>query len=119
MSEAHPGQRAGQGDPSWRKGRPASSRELKVSTSTQSALAGERIFVKVSTRETSVVRAEIFRLGVYGGAGALRVWSGGPYTVSTPPPCPRASGGPGTSCPERQTFSFEIGEEWAPGLYLV
>jgi hypothetical protein len=87
-----------QGDPSWRKGRPASPDELQVTPSTQAAQAGEQISVKVSASEGAAVRAEIFRLGVYGGTGALKVWSGGPY---------------------HQTFSFEVSRDWEPGLYLV
>jgi hypothetical protein len=118
-SEVLPGERSRQGDPSWRKGKPARAGELEVLTSAQSALAGERISVEVSTREHSMVRAEVFRLGFYGGAGALKVWSGGPYRVSTLPPCPRPSSGPRAPCPERQTFAFQVAEEWAPGLYLV
>jgi len=102
-----------QGDPTWRKGQPASPGELQVAPSAQAALAGEQISVKVSAREGSMVRAEVFRLGVYGGTGALKVWSGGPYTVSTLTRCSRAP------CNERQTFSFEIARDWAPGLYLV
>jgi hypothetical protein len=84
-----------------------------VTPSTQAALAGEQISVKVSASEGSVVRAEVFRLGVYGGTGALKVWSGGPYTVATLSQCSRAP------CPERQTFSFEVARDWEPGLYLV
>jgi hypothetical protein len=84
-----------------------------VTPSTQAALAGEQISVKVSDREGAAIRAEVFRLGVYGGTGALKVWSGGPYTVST---LSRCSGMP---CPERQTFSFEVSRDWEPGLYLV
>lgn len=101
------------GDPSWRTGRPASPGELQVTPSTQAALAGEQISVKVATRDGAAVRAEVFRLGVYGGTGALKVWSGGPYTVSTASRCSSPS------CPERQTFSFEVAHHWEPGLYMV
>jgi hypothetical protein len=102
-----------QGDPSWRKGRPASPSELHVISSTQSARAGERISVEVSAREPAVVRAEVFRLGVYGGTGAAKVWSSEPLTVSIRPRCAQPS------CRARQTFSFEISRDWVPGLYLV
>lgn len=84
-----------------------------MTPSTQAALAGEQISVKVETREGTAVHAEVFRLGIYGGTGALKVWSGGPYTVSTAPRCSSPS------CPERQTFSFEVARHWEPGLYLV
>jgi hypothetical protein len=112
-------ERLRRGDPSWRKGRAAGPGELLVSTSTQSALSGERISVTVSAREDAAVRAEIFRLGVYGGAGALKVWSGGPYSVSTLSPCVRAVDSASAQCPKQQTFSFEISKDWEPGLYLV
>jgi hypothetical protein len=69
--------------------------------------------VEVSTPEASAVRAEIFRLGVYGGTGALKVWTGGPFTVSTLPGCS------GVQCTARQHFSFVVDDDWAPGLYLV
>jgi hypothetical protein len=118
-SEARPAERSPRGDPSWRKGRPARPGELEVGTSTQSALAGESILVEVSTRDASMVRAEVFRLGFYGGAGALKVWSGGPYTASTQAACPRASKDARAPCPNRQTFSFQVSDEWVPGLYLV
>lgn len=69
--------------------------------------------MEISTHDGAPVRAEVFRLGVYGGTGAAKVWSGGPYTLSTPVRCSRAS------CPRRQNFSFEVVQSWAPGLYLV
>lgn len=84
-----------------------------MTPSTQAALAGEQISVKVATHEGSAVHAEVFRLGVYGGQGALKVWSGGPYMVSTASRCS------GSVCPERQTFSFEVDRHWEPGLYMV
>jgi hypothetical protein len=111
--EAPAGERVPSGDPSWRKGKPASSEQLEVRASTQSALAGEQISVGVSSREATTVKAELFRLGFYGGAGALRVWSGGTYAVSPRPVCARIS------CAEQRTFAFEIAENWEPGLYLL
>ncbi|HVG62631.1 MAG TPA: N,N-dimethylformamidase beta subunit family domain-containing protein, partial [Hyalangium sp.] len=112
-SERRTGDTSPQGDPSWRKGRPASPAELQVTVSSPAALAGERISVEISTHDGAPVRAELFRLGVYGGTGAAKVWSGGPYTVSTAVRCSRAP------CPGRQAFSFEVARAWAPGLYLV
>ncbi|MDY7230709.1 N,N-dimethylformamidase beta subunit family domain-containing protein [Hyalangium rubrum] len=100
-----PGESAPRGDPSWRKGKPASPAELEVLTSAQAALAGEQVLVEVSSLGAPAVRAEVFRLGVYGGAGALKVWSSKLYASASP------SG--------RMTFSFEIAEDWEPGLYLV
>ncbi len=88
-------------------------------TSTQAALAGEQIAVEVSSRDVTTVRAEVFRLGFYGGAGALRVWSGGTYAVSPRAACSQATVGARTACPERRTFALEISEDWEPGLYLV
>jgi hypothetical protein len=84
-----------------------------VTASSPFVLAGELISMEVSARDGSQVHAEVFRLGVYGGTGAAKVWSGGPYTVPTLPRCSRAP------CPRRQTFSFEVERDWEPGLYLV
>lgn len=84
-----------------------------MTPSTQAAQVGEQISVKVAAHEGAAVHAEVFRLGVYGGQGALKVWSGGPYTVSTASRCSSPA------CPERQTFSFEVARHWEPGLYLV
>jgi hypothetical protein len=113
------GERAPSGDPSWRKGKPASAAELQVRTSAQAAQAGEQIAVEVSSRDTTTVRAEVFRLGFYGGAGALRVWTGGTYAVSPRQACSQASMGADASCPEQKTFAFEIADDWEPGLYLL
>ena len=107
------------GDPSWRKGKPASAAQLEVKTSTQTALAGEQISVEVSSRDTTTVRAEVFRLGFYGGAGALRVWNGGTYPVAPRQACSQAAVGAGVACPEQSTFAFEIANDWEPGLYLL
>jgi hypothetical protein len=102
-----------QGDPSWRNGRPASPAELQVTVSSPAALAGESVSVEIATHDGAPVRAEIFRLGIYGGTGAAKVWSGGPYAVPTSTRCSR------TPCPGRQSFSFEVARAWAPGLYVV
>ncbi|HEX8704484.1 MAG TPA: N,N-dimethylformamidase beta subunit family domain-containing protein [Myxococcaceae bacterium] len=107
------------GDPSWRKGKPASAAQLEVKTSRQSALAGEEIAVEVSSRDTTTVRAEVFRLGFYGGAGALRVWNGGTYAVSPRQACAQATVGAVAPCPEQKTFAFEVADDWEPGLYLL
>jgi hypothetical protein len=117
--EAPAGARAPSGDPSWRNGKPASAEELEVSTSAQAALAGEQVAVEVSSRDDTMVRAEIFRLGFYGGAGALRVWNGGNYAVAPRPACARVTVGARALCPERRTFAFEVAGDWEPGLYLV
>ena len=102
-----------QGDPSWRQGKPAASGELQVTCSTASVQAGELVSLEVSAREVAVFRAEVFRLGVYGGSGAAKVWSSSPFTVSTVAQCQSAP------CPPRHSFSFEVARHWAPGLYLV
>jgi hypothetical protein len=113
------GERPPMGDPSWRKGKPASAAQLEVRTSAQAAQAGEQIVVEVSSRDTITVKAEVFRLGFYGGAGALRVWKGGTYEVSPWQACVQATAGAGAACPEQKTFAFEIADGWEPGLYLL
>ncbi|EAU68042.1 N,N-dimethylformamidase beta subunit family domain-containing protein [Stigmatella aurantiaca] len=94
--------RGRRGDPSWRRGQPAKPEELEVHVSQHSAQLGEPVSVNVSTPDASVLRMEVFRLGFYGGAGALKVWDGGALRVDP-----------------QETFSFAVGEDWVPGLYLV
>ncbi|MDC0707333.1 hypothetical protein POL68_02515 [Stigmatella sp. ncwal1] len=99
--------RARRGDPSWRRGKPAKPGELDVHVSRSAAHLGEPVSVKVSASGASVLgasvlRMEVFRLGFYGGAGALKVWDAGSLKGDSP-----------------ETFSFSVGDDWVPGLYLV
>jgi hypothetical protein len=107
------------GDPSWRHGKPAKPGELEVHVSLNAAQAGEPVTVTVSTPGAADLRVEVFRQGFYGGAGALKVWDGGVRQAATAAPCPRVKDVAVRPCPVQETFSFAVGEQWAPGLYLV
>src|SRR6516164_2670031 len=76
------------GNPEWRDGWSAYSHHLEVYLSTDSQSPGDYVSVKVSSNSLSTATAEVYRLGYYGGAGARRVWSGGPFNVSMQPNCP-------------------------------
>jgi DNA-binding beta-propeller fold protein YncE len=82
--------------------------------------AGETLGVKVSTHlESTSVTAEIFRIGDYGGAGARKLWSGGPWQVSPQPECPRDPVTSRIECAWKDTFTVPIGASWLSGLYVV
>ena len=107
------------GEPSWRSGRTASAGQVELYTSTDSVVAGETIHVKVSADQAGEVSAEVFRMGYYGGAGARRVWSAGPFQAGPQAPCPREPSTSLVECNWTDTFSFQVGEDWVSGVYLV
>jgi DNA-binding beta-propeller fold protein YncE len=82
-------------------------------------LAGETVQVKVSLDKAGEVSAEVFRLGYYGGAGARKVWSGGPFKATEQAACPREPSTSLVECSWSDTFSFQVGEDWVSGVYLV
>lgn len=107
------------GDPSWRSGRTAQSGELDVYLSTDSAAAGENVSVMISADPSVSVTVDVFRLGYYGGAGARKVWSGGPFNVARQANCPRDPITSLVECRWSETFSFNIGADWVSGMYLL
>ncbi|XXF80245.1 hypothetical protein P2318_10970 [Myxococcaceae bacterium GXIMD 01537] len=107
------------GDPNWRNGRNANGGEVELYASTESVAAGDTVSVKVSTSVPSRVTAEVFRLGYYGGAGARKLWSGGPFEARKQAACPRDPATSRVECSWTDTFRFTIGKEWVSGLYLV
>ncbi|HEX8699133.1 MAG TPA: N,N-dimethylformamidase beta subunit family domain-containing protein, partial [Myxococcaceae bacterium] len=107
------------GEPTWRSGRTASAGQVELYTSTDSAVVGDTIQVKVSTSQEGEVSAEVFRMGYYGGAGARKVWSGGPFKAGPQAACPREPTTSLVECAWTDTFSFPVGEDWVSGVYLV
>jgi DNA-binding beta-propeller fold protein YncE len=107
------------GDASWHSGLNASAGQVELYTSTDSALAGDTIQVKVSIPQEEEVSAEVFRMGYYGGAGARKVWSGGPFKAQPQAACPRDPSTALVECNWTDTFSFQVGEDWVSGVYLV
>ncbi len=85
--------------------------------SKQSVQAGETIEVMVSTRPARRYRAEIFRMGYYGGRGARLVHELGPFQgTEQPDPTP----GPGNrhECRWVASFRLQVAEDWPSGVYL-
>jgi sugar lactone lactonase YvrE len=114
-----PAENAKAGNPTWRSGRQSYNHQIDVYASTDSAEAGDSISVKVSTDSAQSVTAEIYRLGWYGGAGARKVWDGGPFDANKQADCPHDAATQLVECSWSDTFSFEIGKDWVSGLYLV
>src|SRR5262249_31574784 len=102
------------GDPDWRSGGSAEWNELGLYVSTESARAGEAVDVHASSRPGGTGIAEVFRLGSYGGAGARRVWSSGPLSLSPQPPCPPQAGTELVECDWQTTATFPGGQSWLP-----
>ncbi|QRK09523.1 hypothetical protein JQX13_05140 [Archangium violaceum] len=107
------------GDRRWRGGSAAPEGALEFYTSTESAAAGEVVGVKVSTDTETAVTAELFRIGYYGGAGARKVWSGGPFRTGAQAPCERDVPTARIECDWNDTFSIPIDPSWVSGLYVV
>ncbi len=114
-----PAENQKQGDPSWRSGRAAHAGQVELYTSTDSVVVGDTIQVKVSTDLEGEVSAEVFRMGYYAGAGARKVWSGGPFKTAKQAACPRDPSTSLVECGWSDTFSFQVGEDWVSGVYLV
>jgi hypothetical protein len=55
----------------------------------------------------------------YGGSGARRVWSGGPYTVGPQAQCPRDPVTSLVECHWSDTFVFQVGVGWVSGVFMV
>ncbi|HVN50576.1 MAG TPA: N,N-dimethylformamidase beta subunit family domain-containing protein [Acidimicrobiales bacterium] len=84
-----------------------------------SARVGDQVTVYATTK-AATFRAEAFRLGWYGGAGARKVWeSNAPIDGFDQPP---ASIDPDTnmrSCSHwRPSFSVRVGRDWTPGMFV-
>ena len=117
-----PAENAKPGNPEWRSGRQSwnpTNRQIDVYASADSAEVGDTISVKVSTDSPQTVTAEIYRLGWYNGAGARKIWSGGPYDANTQPACPHDATTERVECNWSDTFRFTVGQDWVSGLYLV
>ncbi|WP_156349935.1 N,N-dimethylformamidase beta subunit family domain-containing protein [Archangium gephyra] len=107
------------GDPRWRGGAAAAEGQLEAYTSTESAEAGESVGVKVSTRTETTITAELFRMGYYGGTGARKVWSGGPWQTREQATCERHVTTARIECDWTDTFSIPVDPAWRSGLYVV
>lgn len=110
------------GNPDWASGRSSVNGELEVYAAPESLEAGETLKVKVSTNlDSTPITAEVFRMGEYGGAGARRVWSGGPWQVRRQAPCTRVPVTARVECNWQDAFTIPIPTDgsWLSGLYVV
>ena len=107
------------GSPAWRSGRPANDGQVELYASVESAESGDTVGVKVSTDSEQQVTAEVYRFGDYGGAGARKLWQGGPFPAGKQAPCPRDPQTSRVECAWTDTFSFTVGADWVSGLYVV
>lgn len=115
-----PAENARPGDPGWQSGsRTHYTGQVEVYASLDSAKAGDEVAVKVSTDVPTEVRLEVYRLGWYGGAGARKVWSGGPFPASKQPDCPADPSTGLVECAWSDTATFTVGQDWVSGLYVI
>lgn len=114
-----PEENARRGNPEWRDGQPVDAGQVELYTSTESVLVGDTVRVMVSTSRNAQVQAEVYRMGYYGGAGARRVWSGGPFSTQKQPACPRDPVTSLVECHWQETFRFKVPGDWVSGLYVV
>ncbi|MBN1210369.1 MAG: hypothetical protein JXB05_36285 [Myxococcaceae bacterium] len=114
-----PAENANPGAPQWRDGIRSYAGQVELYTSTDSVMAGETVRVMVSTDVEAQVEFEVYRLGYYGGAGARRVWRGGPFATQKQPACPREPDTSLVECHWKETFSFEVPATWVSGMYVV
>ncbi len=114
-----PGENQKAGDPNWRAGRRASSGEVDLYLSTDSAAVGENISVMISSNPPSPADVDVYRIGHYAGAGARRVSSLGQVNVPGQVAPTRDPGTARVECDWSRTTSFTVGPDWVSGLYLV
>jgi hypothetical protein len=79
--------------------------------------AGETLRVYVSTNPVSRYRAEIYRMGYYGGDGGRHVRSMGPLSGSVQP-TPTDESKQLVQCQWKVGFELEIPADWLSGVYL-
>jgi len=114
-----PAENARPGNPEWKDGRTAWSGQLELYADTDSVKVGESVGIKASSSEPAVTTAEVYRLGWYGGAGARKIWSGGPYPVKPQAECPADPATGMVECQWPETLRFTVGEDWVSGIYVV
>lgn len=114
-----PAENALPGNSDWRAGSPSWDHQVETYASTDSAQAGDTIKVRVSTSISSTVSAEVYRLGYYNGAGARKVWSGGPFNTVKQAPCTLTEATGLIECHWQDTFSFKVDSSWVSGMYVV
>lgn len=96
----------------------ARQRAIEGYVSHTSIRAGETLAAFVSTSPAAPFRADVYRLGYYGGKGGRLVASLGPFAGA---PQPEPAEGPQQLVEARWTRSFDIaiGRDWPSGVYLA
>jgi len=79
--------------------------------------AGERLAVHVSADPPAQYRADIYRMGYYGGKGARLMRSLGPFQGAAQP-APEDGPRHVRECRWSEGFSLEIPPDWVSGVYL-
>lgn len=93
------------------------SRPIEGYCSKQSVAAGEKLQIMVSTDPAEKFQIEIFRTGYYGGCGARRMTTLGPFAgqpQTTPKPDERTM----HECRWAPTTELTIPDDWPSGVYL-
>src|SRR5882724_5241227 len=80
------------GDSSWLNGPDATGHQLEGYADRISARSRDTVQMQVSSDVATTATWTLYRLGWYGGAGALAVRSGGPILVGPQPSCPMETG---------------------------
>jgi hypothetical protein len=119
LENRHPGSRG------WRVGlspfRDASdrSREVEGYASATGVEIGDRITIFVSARPAQPVRADVYRLGWYGGLGGRLMMAGGWIRAATQPRCPMDAATGLIECHWAASLSIRVSKTWTSGLYLA
>jgi hypothetical protein len=115
-----PAENALSGDPGWHDfSQNADNGEIEGYADHVSAAASDVVSVSVSADSPHMARYELVRLGWYGGAGARRVASGGPFAVAPQSACPMDPGTGLIRCHWTPSFSFNVDGSFVSGLYLI
>jgi hypothetical protein len=103
----------------WGLSRAASGEQLEGYASATSVNRGEALRVHVRASGTHQVRWDLYRMGHYGGRGARKVASGGPFTAtSQPTPARHATTGL-VECRWPVSFTLQTDAAWVSGMYLL
>lgn len=111
LTNLEPAQGSGEDDP-WQR-----RKAIEGFCSHTSLRPGESLRIYVSTHPVSNYRADIFRLGYYGGAGGRRVQRVGPFP-GIAQLTPADEDQQLVQCRWKVGFELEIPRDWLSGVYL-
>jgi hypothetical protein len=113
------------GSASWRLGlspfRVASDRgrEVEGYASASAVGIGDRISIFISARPAQRVRADVYRLGWYGGRGGRLMLAGTWMSARSQPTCPMDAATGLIECHWAPSLTIRVSKTWTSGLYLV